>query len=88
MPVKTTRSRGHVRWRSLLGRYRQAQRELERVKAEHFRHGTPVEVSDPRYHGRGLAVTDHTCWPDHVSVSLPNGNTWRYPMESVRPKPG
>lgn len=69
----------------LLGRYRCAVLALEKVKAERFYHGTPVTVDDERYRGPGIAVTDGTCWPDFVAVALPNGNTWRYPMENVRP---
>lgn len=86
MPNKCHAESGaHVRWSALLGRYRQSVRALEKVKAENFYHGTPVEVNHPRYKGPGIAVTDGDCWPDHVAVSLPNGNTWRYPLESVRP---
>ena len=70
---------------ALLGRYRRAVKSLEKLKTKHFYHGTPVTVNCPRYKGPGVAVTDGTCWPDHVAVSLPNGNTWRYPIEAVRP---
>jgi hypothetical protein len=69
----------------LLERYRRAWTALEQYKSTHFYHGTPVTVSHPRYTGLGVAVTDGTCWPDHVAVRLPNGNTWRYPMEYVKP---
>lgn len=75
----------YTQQRALLGRYRRAVKSLEKLKANHFYHGTPVTVKHARYVGPGMAVTDGECWPDHVSVSLPNGNTWRYPIESVRP---
>lgn len=71
--------------RALLARYRRAVKSLEKLKAKQFYHGTTVTVNCARYKGPGVAVTDGDCWPDHVAVSLPNGNTWRYPLESVRP---
>lgn len=74
-----------IRSSALLGRYRRALKSLEKFKAKHFYHGTPVTVNCARYKGPGVAVTDGECWPDHVAVSLPNGNTWRYPLEAVRP---
>lgn len=70
---------------ALLGRYRRAVKSLEKLKAKCFYHGTPVTVNCQCYKGPGVAVTDGECWPDHVAVSLPNGNTWRYPLEAVRP---
>ncbi len=70
----------------LIARYRRAVESLEKFKVTHFCHGTKVIVDNPRYKGPGVAVTDGTCWPDHVAVSLPNGNTWRYPIENVRPQ--
>lgn len=69
----------------VVGRYRRAVKSLEKLKAKLFYHGTPVWVNDARYTGPGVAVTDGECWPDHVAVSLPNGNTWRYPVTSVWP---
>lgn len=72
---------------ALLARYRRAVKDLEKLKAEHFYHGAAVTVSDPRYKGPGVAVKYGECWPDHVAVSLPNGNTRRYPLESVQPNP-
>lgn len=83
-PQKPSPSRRLTR---LLRRYRQSVKSLEKLKAREFYHGTPVMVSCDRYVGPGVAVTDGDCWPDHVAVSLPNGNTWRYPIESVRPAP-
>ena len=68
-----------------LNAYRLALARLERWKSETFYHGTPVMVDNPRYHGPGVAVSDNSCWPDHVTVCLPNGNCHRYPMEFVRP---
>ena len=70
---------------ALLSRYRRAVKSLEKLKAKHFYHGTPVAVNCRRYKGNGLAVTDGECWPDHVAVSLPNGSTWRCPLEAVVP---
>lgn len=70
---------------SLLAQYRRSVKSLEILKAKHFHHGTPVIVDCARYKGPGIAVTDGECWPDHVAVSLPNGNTWRYPLEAVEP---
>jgi hypothetical protein len=65
--------------------YRRSVQSLERIKSERFYHGTDVIVDDPRYKGPGVAVTDNWCPPDQVTVSLPNGNYWRYPIESVEP---
>ena len=84
-PIETGAVRPLIRSTVLLGRYRRAVKALERLKAKHFYHGTPVTVYHARYKGPGIAVTDGDCWPDHVAVSLPNGNTWRYPLESIRP---
>lgn len=72
---------------SLVRLYRKSVESLERLKSERFYHGTGVIVNHPRYKGPGIAVTDGECWPDHVAVSLPNGNTWRYPIETVQPIP-
>lgn len=73
---------GSTNW---LGRYRRALKALEKWKAKRFYHGTPVIVSCERYEGPGIAVSDGQCPPDRVAVSLPNGNTWWYDVESVRP---
>lgn len=69
-----------------LALYTSARDKLEQLKSEMFYHGTDVEVNSPAYRGRGIAVTDNTGWPDHVKVLLPNGNTWRYKMECVKPR--
>ena len=84
-PIETGAVRPLIRSTVLLGRYRSVVRALERRRAKHFYHGTPVMVMCNRYHGQGVAVTDHLCPPDKVAVALPNGNTWWYPMEAVRP---
>ena len=70
---------------SIVQLYRKSVESLERIKSERFYHGTDVIVNDPRYKGPGVAVTDNWCPPDQVTVSLPNGNSWRYPIESVEP---
>jgi hypothetical protein len=80
--MTTTLDRRIKRWTI---RYRRAKKALEKIKAQDFHHGTAVSVNNPRYRGHGIAVTDGECWPDHVAVSLLNGNTWRYPIESVHP---
>lgn len=79
---KPSRSRGFTR---LLRRYRQAVKSLEKLKAREFYDGTPVIVNYYHYEVPGVAVTDNGCSPDHVAVSLSNGNTWRYPIEAVKP---
>ena len=68
---------------TVLFEYQRALGELEKAKAELFYHGSEVDVYDPRYQGPGLAVTDGQCPPDQVAVSLPNGNTWWYPIDAV-----
>lgn len=70
---------------SIVRLYRKSMESLERIKSERFYHGTDVMVNDPRYKGPGVAVTDTYCPPNEVTVSLPNGNSWRYPIESVEP---
>lgn len=70
---------------SIVRIYRNSVQSLERIKSERFYHGTDVIVNNPRYKGPGIAVTDNWCPPDQVTVSLPNGNSWRYPIESVEP---
>lgn len=57
---------------------------LERAKLTVFPHGAEVLVNCERYKGPGIAVSDSQCPVDQVAVCLPNGNTWFYPIESVR----
>lgn len=71
--------------KKILSDYRKSVESIENLKWELFRPGTDVFVDSERYYGPGISVIDITCWPDHVAVSLPNGNTWRYPIESVEP---
>ncbi len=64
--------------------YRNAVKSLEDLKANELPRGARVLVNHERYSGEGVVATDSECPPDQVAVLLPNGNVWRYPLESVR----
>lgn len=71
---------------SLVARYRRAVEALEGLKSQHFYRGLPVTVDCDQYKGPGFITTDGRCRPDQVAVRLPNGNTWWYGIEHVRPQ--
>ena len=65
--------------------YRTSRDALAVYSAENFPKGTKVEVDQPgRYTGPGV-VTSELCACDQVPVCLPNGNTWWYQIEYVKP---
>lgn len=70
---------------SLVQDYRLDTKTLERVRETMFQRGTHVRVDCDRYKGFGYVVTDSRCHPDQVAVRISNGNTWYYPIESVKP---
>lgn len=70
----------------LLAIFRGCGEALEAYKGRALFHGCKVVVDSPRYKGPGVAVCDNTCWPDRVAVALPNGNTWHYEVECVKPE--
>jgi hypothetical protein len=78
-------AKSFTRLKVLLRRHRRDVAEIENIKANLFYHGTLVLVNCSRYTGPGITVTDGMCPTDRVAVSLPNGNTWYYDAEHVKP---
>lgn len=69
-------------------KYREAVRFLEELKATTFKPGTPVMVNAQKYKGPGFVAYFDNPLPDMLSVKLPNGNTWSYPLECCTPVDG
>ena len=69
----------------MVSRYRNAETDLRNYAKRKFPARTKVLVDCAQYTGPGIARREDGVPADMVSVLLSNGNTWWYPIESVRP---
>lgn len=71
----------------LLRNYRQAYKDLLAYKSDMLPDGRVVEVVSPHYSGVATVAAKQRDSAFSITVLLPNGFHWNYPLEYVFPLP-